>query len=388
MTAAVRRLGERARQLDGVPFAVAVWVAWRLAQQALALLNGSDPLLAVWTLDGDWYRTILDKGYDVVDGTFRLQQNVAFFPGLVWLAEPFSWVLSAATAAHLVATLTSLGAFLGLHQATAAVTGDAVAARRAVVALAIWPTSVVMTAFYSEGLLIAATTWGIWALRRDRTPIALGAALVAGVTRSVGVALGPALAVGRVIARRRVDAVAVTYALAGPMSLGIVALTQQVTTGHALGFLDAQRAWGREPAPPWVAIAEGAREMFDVLGDAGPWVPWAIDLVVVAGTAIVLGFLTRRVWQARSGLTEPAARAGWSALLVWGWAAWYSPLLTNTITSATRFALGVWPAFVAVSMARSPDRRRIVRGLLAACYVVSVLVGWVWAEGQLNPLYT
>lgn len=383
----LRRVQQQ-RPVEGLGFVLRVWAAWRLGQLLLGAVHGADPIQAVFTLDGDWYRMVLEHGYSVHDPTFHLQENVAFFPGVVWLATPFAWLFGSFTAAHLTATITSLGAFVGLHQVTKAVTDDAVAARRAVVVLAIWPTSVVMTAFYSEGLLIAATTSGIWALRRGRPPAAAAAALVAGLTRSIGVLLGPALAVGRVVATRRVDRVAVLYAATGPVSLAAVAAVQQVTTGHADGFVQAQRAWDRELAPPWTPVHEAVSAFARAYSHGGAYLPWAIDLVVVAGIAAVLFGMTRRLWRERAREAEPAARAAWVALVIWGWVAWYSALLTTTLTSATRFGLAAWPAFVAVGLARSPGQRRAALVLAVGCYVLSVLVAAAWAHGRLNPLYT
>jgi hypothetical protein len=378
----------RVRRIEGLGVALTAWALWRVAQLLLGLLHGADPITAVFTLDGDWYRTILEHGYSVRDGAFHIQENVAFFPGIVWLAAPWKVLFGSFVAAHVVATTTSLAAFVGLHQLTSSLTDDAVAARRAVVALAIWPTSVVMTAFYSEGLLIAATTLGVWALRRDRPPTAVAAAFVAGLTRSVGVVLGPALALGRVVANRRIDRLAVMYAASGPVGLAVVAAVQQATTGHATGFFEAQRAWGRELAPPWRAVDGALSELAHEWSRGGAWAPWAIDLAVVAGLAVVLAAMTRRWWRSGAASTEPAARAAWAALLVWGWAAWSSTLLTGTLTSATRFGLGVWPAFVAVGMAQSTKERPVVRALTVAAYGVSLLVAMTWAHGRLNPLYT
>jgi hypothetical protein len=120
----------------------------------------------------------------------------------------------------------------------------------------------------------------------------------------------------------------------------------------------------------------------------GAWGPWAIDLVVVVGIGVVLAGLTRRLWRSRALAAEPSARAAWVALTTWGWAAWYSTLLTGTLTSATRFGLGAWPIFVAVGLARSPRERRATHVLVVASCTISLLVAMTWAHGRLNPLYT
>lgn len=378
-----------AARVGGHPVGVVlvVWAAWRAGHLLLQGAHGALAARSVYTLDGDWYRKVLEHGYSVGDPTFTAQEDVAFFPGLVWLAAPVAWVLGPLVAAHLAATLTSLAAFFGLHAAVGAVTGDAAAARRSLVALAIWPTSVVMTAFYSEGLFVAVTALGIWSVRRDHAAGGAAAALLAALTRPIGVGLGVALAVGRVVARRRVDAVAVLWAASGAAGLGTVALVQHLQAGHALGFVDAQAAWGRAVAAPWTAVGHAVSEIRRLFPDHADYVDWSLDLVVLA--LVALGLVRVTGWaRARRRHPEGPVVAAWTALVAWGWFAWAAPTFTTLLSSSMRFAVAAWPAVLAVVVGPAGRRPWLRWGLVVAAGLVTLWVADAWWAGLTSPLYT
>ena len=123
-------------------FPLLVWLIWRVAQAIVLVVAGGDVADDVFRFDGGWFLSILEHGYVVTDTTYATQQNVAFFPGVVWLTEPFSWLLGDRTAATLVSLATSASAFVAVFGAIACVAESERTARRAVIAMAVWPASI------------------------------------------------------------------------------------------------------------------------------------------------------------------------------------------------------------------------------------------------------
>jgi len=178
--------------VDSAWFPVVVWAVWRLAQVTALVAVGGHPVGDTFRFDAAWYRSILAQGYHY-DAPSTVQQNPAFPPGLPWLTEPFSWVLGDKWAAFVVANLVGLGAFVAVWWALRTWAGDR-CARYGTIALALWPTSFYLWAFYSESLFVAATAVGLGAERKGRRWLVAVCAVVAGVTRVVGLLFGPVLA--------------------------------------------------------------------------------------------------------------------------------------------------------------------------------------------------
>lgn len=337
-----------------------VWLAWRTAHAVALVVLGGDPVATVFRFDGQWYADILANGYQLTDPTFTQFQNLPFFPGLVWVTEPLSWILGNQTAAVVVANVTGFTAFVTVFAALRATFGEP-AARRGVVALALWPTSLVLTAYYSEGLFLSLTAAAVLADRTRRPVLGVCAATAAALTRPVGVAIGPVLGVVRIVRMRRVDATAVAYLASGPVGIAVVAGTQWQAVGSATGWMDAQRAWGRGVEMPWFLARRFVRTL-----------QWSDEFpaeVVLSGVATVvvavaLVAISRRAWR------DPAA---WTAL-AWGWVAWGVPLWTRQPYSLARFVLAAWPALAAVT----PMRRAVTAPLAVAGVVLSLWAVHEW----------
>ncbi len=344
-----------------------IWIIWRTAHALVVLLAGGDVVEATFGWDTNWYLSVLRHGYSVPDPSYQVQANVAFFPGLAWVTRPFTWLFPERTAVLLVVNLASAAAFVAVHGAVRAVV-DSRTARLAVIGLALWPMSLFLTTYYTEGLFIAATAAAVWAARRDQPLAAYPAAFLAGVTRSVGFVVGPLLALDRLVRLRRVDRVVVGYALSGPVALALVATEQSRQAGDALGFAHAQVAWGVELAAPWWAVGKHFKLLWANGIDHFHW-GVALDsvaIVVVAGALVVA---TIRLWRRRSAV----------ALLGWGWLAWAMPLFATISVSFSRYALAAWPALAALGWGTTSRARvvRVVLGLGAAAWSVMLIRLWV-----------
>ena len=218
----------------------------------------------VWARwDSDWYLRIAEDGYG--DAPSSAAAFYPLYPGLVALLGRV--LLGHYLLAGVVVSLAAAAvAFVLLHRLAVDRLGD-LGARRAVLYLAVFPTSLFLGAVYSESLYLALALGAFLLAERGRFA---GAGTVAGLamlTRPVGIALLPALALlaWRSDDRRRAllgVTVALPVAALYPLLLGL-------WVGDPLAFVSAQGGiWDRalSAAGPLGGIWDG----FAVLGDTDP----------------------------------------------------------------------------------------------------------------------
>ena len=214
----------------------------------------------VWARwDSDWYLRIAEQGYS--DAPSSTPAFFPLYPGLVAL-------LGRLLAGHyvLAGVLLSLAAcavaFVLLHRLARVRLGEETAGR-AVLYLAIFPTALFLQAVYSESLYLALALAAFLLAERGRF---LGAGIATGLamlTRPVGIALLPALALlaWRADDRRRAFlrlAVSIPIAAAYPLLLA-------VWIEEPFAFLRAQDGiWNRELswAGPLGGLWEGVAVLF------------------------------------------------------------------------------------------------------------------------------
>lgn len=364
MTSVLNRVRARSDRA-AMAFPVAVWGIWRLVHAVVLLAFGGDLADDTLRFDGAWLSTILDHGYLVSDPSFRTQQNPAFFPGVPWLTEPLSWLIGDRSAALVIANVFGVAAFVAVFGALRAVFDDKVAIR-GTIALALWPSSLVLWAYYTEGLFVVATAAAVWADKRSKPMAAVAGLVLAGVTRVVGLAVGPVLAVVRVVRLRRIDATSVAYAVSGAVAFAIVGGAQERQTGDALAFVRAQKGWDREFSPPWVPIRTAIDDIVEKLPT--PALELGLNLAAIAVIGVALLVATCH-WRRR-----PDA---WGALAL-GWTAYLLPLCSKVVSSQVRFALGAWPAVAVLGTSESvwAQRLRWVAALAGAALSVVLLRRW------------
>lgn len=212
----------------------------------------------VWARwDSDWFVRIAADGYSWPSST------PAFFPLYPVLVAGLGRALAGhyVLAGVLVSLLAGAAAFVLLHRLAARRLG-ADAATRAVLYLAVFPTSLFLGAVYSESLFLALAVGCFFLAERGR----LGwAALVAGLallTRAQGAALLPALALFAWRAPRRAPSLAL---LGVPLLVfALYPLALALWIERPLAFLDAQDGvWDRHLSAagplggPWQALVEG-----------------------------------------------------------------------------------------------------------------------------------
>jgi mannosyltransferase PIG-V len=210
----------------------------------------------VWARwDSVWFLRIAEHGYGSLEGT-----AAAFYPlypasvGLVGRALLGHYVL----AGIVVSLAASLAAFVLLHDLAETKLG-AEGARRTVLYLAVFPMTLFLQAVYSEALFLLLTVAAFVLAERKRfAPAGLVAGLAL-LTRPVGLALLPALAL---IAWRSPDRLRELAHLAvAPLLFCAYPLYLWIDRGDPFAFTHAQDVWTRHVsyAGPFGGIWDGLR---------------------------------------------------------------------------------------------------------------------------------
>jgi hypothetical protein len=215
-------------------------------------------VLARW--DSDWYLRIAESGYRWPSST------PAFFPLYPAAIAVVGRVLGDRflLGGVLVSLAASAAAFALLFEVVRLRLGSR-DARRTVLYLAVFPTSLFLGVVYGEGLFLALAIGTFLLAERGRLGWAAVAAGLAMLTRAQGLALLPALALFAWRSERRARSLAL---LAVPAALFLVyPILLEVWIGHGLAFLDAQGIWDRSLAPlgPLGGLVQAIGEG-DVLG--------------------------------------------------------------------------------------------------------------------------
>jgi hypothetical protein len=285
-------------------------------------------------LDAAWFVTIADDGYDVDPN------SAAFFPAYPMLIRAVSFLpwMSSLTAAILVSNLALFGALVALYVLTTHELTEAVA-KRTVVLLMAFPTSFFLLAPYSESLFLLLAIIALGAARRRRWVTGALAGALAALTRFIGIALIPALAVEAWTSRDRRERTRGVVA-ACAIALGPLAYFAwwQYHADDMLAPIHAQRHWNRTFQIPIATLARGLYLGWDALGapDAGYWVSDAILTIAVIVGLIVIA---RRV-----PLSYLAYGVG-NLLVPLSY-----PYLGRDLLAISRFALVIFPAFWGMSV--------------------------------------
>jgi hypothetical protein len=307
----------------------------------------------VWARwDSDWYLMIAQSGYDWPSST------PAFFPLYPLLVAGLGRLLGDSfLLAGLAISLTACAiSFVLLHRLVARKLGEA-DARRSVLYLAVFPTSLFLGAVYGESLFLALVLCTFLLAERGRlgwAAVTTGLALLA---RAQGIALLPALAIYAWRSPRRARDLAMLAVPVGMFLLYPLAL--ELWVGHGLAFVDAQSVWERSLAPlgPLGGLVQAIGEG-DVLGP------------VLAVAMLALAALSWRVLGAPYGVYAVCALALPMAL---------PSERLGGLYSFPRFALVAFPCLAALAVL-GRDRRVhvVVASVLAAGLAVNVVRWALW----------
>ena len=212
--------------------------------------------LARW--DTTWYLGIAEDGYDGGSDT-------AFFPLYPLLVRllvlPFASEGALLVSAYLVSLACFAGALWLLHRLVE-LELDRSTATAAVWLVALFPAAVYFGAPYAESLFLLTSVGAFYAARTERWAWAGVLAAAASATRSAGLVLLVPLVLLWLESRPR-RASSLGWIALAPAGIAAYALYLGVEHGDALAFVDAQDAWLREFAGPFVGVWDGAVAAWD-----------------------------------------------------------------------------------------------------------------------------
>jgi hypothetical protein len=285
--------------LPGVPLPAGAWELKADGQRADVvgqLSPATHPILNVWSRwDAAWYHDIAKNGYSFAPGQ---QSNTAFFPIYPLLMKAVYFLLPGdrdATffLAGCVVSNAALVVALYYLVLLVRIDFDHRTAARTVLYLLVCPSTLFLSAVYTESVFLATTVAAFYYARNNRWVLAGLLAGAATVTRSAGFLLAAPLLLEYLAQRRwqwreirpNIAALAIIPAAA---VLHMLYLKQRV--GNMMAMSEAQAAWGGawgKLTPPWATAARLLREsmQFPELTNFG-FVFAAIALIVFAAVRL------------------------------------------------------------------------------------------------------
>lgn len=338
------------------------------------LLDGGAALDMWYRWDAGFYASIATYGYDWVNER-RPADDMAFLP-----LYPL--------AIHLVGGMTDTGCLLSPYLSTCATIGGVAVSNAALLLatlllfdlarahygrkvawgaallLLISPISVYLSGVYTESLFLLLTLLTFWLLERDRFALAVGAAALACLTRSVGVALFVPLA-WAAWNGRSVHPYRIALAFVPPLIFAAYILLAGVSVGDPLAYFKTYGStWGRTTGSPIQAFTiYFSGEPVALFGWNPAWIDLILTLVYLALAAWLLIRTESRVW-------GPFALV---ALLI--------PIATGSLLSMPRFGATLFPFYILlVKWADRPYKQVIVYGAAAALALLFLtrFVTWHW----------
>ncbi|MFC9509264.1 glycosyltransferase family 39 protein [Streptomyces sp. NPDC057002] len=372
--------------------ALALWSAAR-DKNAYTLLT------ARW--DSLWYTRVaeLGYGYEVRLANGDVHSNLAFFPLLPWLERLVTAVspLSYTDGGFLVSLFASLAAAWGIFAVA-----DHVYGRRAgVCAVLLWavlPVGIVQSMAYSESLFTALAAWALYAVLTGRWPLAGALALLAGLTRPVGLAVvaavwvtavasfvrdrrasepdgarttpsAPASALTSMSVSASADASRVLGMLLAPLgTAGYVLWVGHHTGKGPLGYLDVQAGW-RNGFDGGYAFARFVAEKFTSFPSA------------LAGVGLIVG-VASVIWLYVVGVRQ---RQPLPLLVYTGVVVALALCASSYFGSKPRLLVPAFPLLLPLAPALARLRTRRSALVLGSVAVASAVYGAFWLNGSGPP---
>jgi hypothetical protein len=381
-----------------------------LTPAGLAPLEVSGLILRRWPIgellvapafrwDSGWYYAIAEGGYPVHAGS-AYTPKMAFFPLYpVLVAALHSVGLPTITSGIALSLACMFAALYGLHRLTTSEFSwrgrerASQAALMAVMLMAFIPSSLFLSAFYSDGLFAALVVGCLTCARKSRWAPAATLAGLAALTRPNGIALcvpillfyfyGPredrAPDRGRKFApryRMRTDAL---WVLLAPLMLGCFCVYIAARGASPLGPFEAQGAWSRSFGGPlsslWIGLGVGWHGALQAIG---------LERATIAHPAIeaagLLFALIAIVGVIATFRLLPVAYGGYMLAMTLGILSY--PVTAEPLTSVPRFVLPLVPLYMCGGwwLARRPRTGWVLVALCAIGLAVlsARFAAWKW----------
>ena len=360
--------------------AVAAHVAERLLGLLLlvvgAQLSSASAHHALTRWDAKWYARIAEHGYGYVgiapDG--RRLADYAFFPLFPLLERLVAGVtgLAAVDAGLVISAVSSVVAAAGIYQVGARLHDP----RTGLVLACLWssvPVAAVTSMAYTEALFTALAAWCLVAVLADRLLVAAWLAVLAGLTRPVGVAVVAAVLVAALVSAARPPG-------EGPRrrSFGGPVLAAAVAPLGLVGYLAFVR-WDGEGPRSYSAVTKGWENHVD---GGRAFAAWTWELVTSrpgVGALLVAGLLllAAAVWHTR--------RYPWPVIVFTVVAVLVSFSTSHYFGSRPRYLLPVFTLLLWPSTGLARLRPAPLVASLALLAVASGVYGAYWLLGSGPP---
>ena len=327
------------------------------------------PVVNMWSRwDAGWYLTVAKNGYSFSAGSYS---NTAFYPlypmcmRLVHAIIPGSSDASWFAAGVVVSNLALLVALLYLFELVRAQSDEATAAR-SVLYLLIFPTTLFLSAVYSESSFLALSLACFYYARRAKWWWAGLCGAGAALTRAAGVLLVIPLAIIYLEQmnwkiRFRLHAMAIGMV---PLALLSYSTYLRLSFHNAMAVKDAQAAWGRKLTWQWNTIIEFFRGPLAVHSGAHS----IIDLATVVIFCLLTIVVARRLALAYTAYTVACL------LLITAW---------GSFISAPRYVLMMFPCIIVLAILGKNEKLdraiTVLSSGLAALFMVLFTV-WEWVS--------
>lgn len=258
---------------------------------ALAESDGRQAHRVLVSWDSQWYAGIARNGYGFVrvheDG--RHLSDYAFFPLYPLLERALAAVtgLAYVDAGLVLSWVASIAAAWAIF----AVADRLYGRRTGILAVVLWaalPISIVVSMAYSEALFTALAGWALYGCLTRRWLLAGALALLAGMTRPIGVAVIAAVvvAVGLALVRHALPRERVRMLVGAMLApLGLVGYLGWVgqRTGSVAGYFRVTDGWGNG--------FDGGSAFIGWVGDYLDGWEFGLGLLIVAGVAVLVVLL-------------------------------------------------------------------------------------------------
>ena len=299
---------------------------WQVFGPNHPLLNG------FFRWDSGWYLNIATRGYRYHEnGT----SSVAFYPLVPYLSRYLgSLTGSVPAAALIIVNASTIGAIYFLRSLGALLYGDAVG-KLASILLLVYPTSLFLASFYTEGPFVFLAAASMYFFFRERYLLCGVFGCLAMLTRSTGLVLFAAYFADlcwRLYRREITLRLSMLSLLLIPAGLGLFMFMQYHQVGDPLAFSKTMKHWGRHPAWPWAGIVDalhGTYFDFPVNFKKTQRFLDAAFALVFLGIGVAMAVMRQRV-----------------ALWVFVILGMLLPLSTYALAGMNRYSLGLFPAFI------------------------------------------
>lgn len=298
----------------------------------------SDRLIEIWIQnDAGWYADIIEHGYKVAPFSLEGQANWAFFPLYPLLVRLLSLnlYLDYRIIGMVVSNMAMLGALFLLYRLVKSEL-DEESAKRTVLYLCIFPTSMYLSSLFTESLFLFLIVGGFYFARQGKWWASGTLGFFASLTRVGGIVLLPVLLFEylrqndfnfKSLMRKQVIAVFLS-----PLGLVVFMLYLKLITGNPLAFSDIQATWGRGLASPLKPLFEYIANPV-IIDPANPWNFASLNFI----SALIF------IWLSYKAFKVLGTSYGLLSLLLI-----LLPLSTGSLSAIGRYELTIFPAFAVV----------------------------------------